>query len=228
MRIKAIFVEMLKHFVSNQNNYLKGFLLSLLIIVCCTSCFKNLTKLTVIYENNFDDYNLKGIKIHDYYGPVSDIKIQTYNGNPVLGRFNSSGIELSLTDLPQHTAMSIEFDLYIHDIWKNDLWKYSFDGADQLLTGFSNDSTIQQSYPHWLGNGSSLYPATSGAYTNNLPGACILSGNPHGTSLYKIARTFLHTNSTFDCACSDAGDYFNLPCNRSWSMDNLKITLINN
>ncbi|MDE3143229.1 MAG: hypothetical protein KGL19_03680 [Bacteroidota bacterium] len=209
---------------------MKGFLLILLIILCCTSCFKNLTQLTVIYENNFDDYNQKGIKTYSYVagGQVNDIKIVKFNNNIVLGTFNNARIEISLPDLPQHTAITVSFDLYIHDMWRNDLWKFSFDGTDYQITGFSNDSTVEQSYPNNLGNGSPLSPAMTGAIDKNLPGACALISSPHGTSMYKIERTILHSASTFDFSCSDAGSYAYQTCNRSWSIDNLKITMIKN
>lgn len=215
-----------------RSHFIKAFLLCFLVVLSFSSCFKNVTKLTVVYENNFETYNLKTIEVSGWlngsFGAVNDIRIMDYNGNKVLGRFNDNLVSLTLPNLPEHNAISIEFDLYIHDTWKNDLWKMSYDGVDQLLTGFSNDSTVQQSYPNWLGNGSSLSAAGADAFTSNLPGACRLINSPHGTSMYKMVRTFLHSNSSLQFSCSDAGNYFNLPCDRSWSMDNLKITAIKN
>ena len=216
------------HNYLKQKHFFKGLLLLLLVIISFTSCFKNLTTVTTVYENNFDDYTLKTIRIVEFNGPVDDIRIEKFNGSPVLGRFNNTRIELTVPALPAHTAIGVSFDLYIHDLWKNDLWKFTFDGAEQLLTGFSNDPTIDQSYPHWLGNGSSLFPAQSDAYNINLPGACESFNSPHGTSMYKIERTILHNGSTFEFTCSDAGGYFQLPCKRSWSIDNLKIIMIKN
>ncbi len=232
MRIKAIFVQMLKHFISNKNNYFKGFLLSLLIVACCTSCFKNLTKLTVVYQNDFENYDLKQIQVSGWlngsFGPLTGINIMDYNGNKVLGRLNSSLIDLTLTELPTHTALTVEFDLYIHDNWRNDLWKTTFEGVDQILTGFSNDQNVQQAYPNWLGGGGQTFAPGTNAFTTNLPGACALINSQHGTSMYKMIRTVVHSDKTFQLQCSDAGQYFNDLCQRSWSMDNLKITLINN
>lgn len=203
-------------------------LLGSLIIFGQISCFKNLTTMTVVYQNNFDTYNIDGLSFFDYRGNVTDIMITKYNNNPVLGRFNNGGFNLTVSNLPAHTAINVTFDLYIHEVWKNDLWKYSFNGANQILTGFSNDSTIQQSYPNWLGNGSPLYPARTGAFNRNLTGACLFSSAPNGTSLYKMERTFMDNETSFSLSCSDAGAFASIPCNRSWSIDNLVITLIKN
>lgn len=197
-----------------------------------SSCVKDLTKLKVVYQNDFEDYQLKTIQVSGWlngsFGDVPDIRIVDYNGNKVLGRFNNNIMQLTLTNLPIHTAISVQFDLYIHDKWKNDLWKMTFDGSDYLLTGFSNDSTIQQAYPNWLAGGAAPSPAFSDAFTNQLPGACRLANSSHGTSMYKMVRTILHTKNSFQFQCSDAINPFNDPCEISWSMDNLKITTINN
>lgn len=197
-----------------------------------TACTKNITRVNTIYNNDFENFDLKTIEVSGWlnglFGPVNDIRITDYKGNKVLGFFNNARIALKLNDLPTHQAIRVEMDLYVHDNWKNDLWQMSIDGVYQLITGFSNDSTGKQSYPNWLGNGSALFAAGSDAYDSQLPGACALRNSPHGTSMYKITRTMLHTTNSFDFNCSDAGDFFNLPCQRSWSIDNLKITLINN
>ncbi len=162
------------------------------------------------------------------FGPFTDIKIVDYNGSKVLGRFNNGRIDLAIHQLPRHQAVSVQFDLFIHDKWENTLWKMEIDGQEKLLTGFSNFTAIQQSYPNWLGNGSTLFPAGANSFNKNLPGACSMASQPNGTSEYKMEQTFQHSDADFSFSCSDAGNYFNLNCERSWSIDNLKITLINN
>lgn len=196
------------------------------------SCTKSLTRINTVYFNDFENFNLNTIEVSGWlnglFGPVSDIRITDYNGNKVLGRFNNARINLKLNNLPTHQALRVEFDLYLHDKWKNDLWLMTFDGVNQILTGFSNDSMVKQSYPNWLGNGSALSSAGADAFNTQLPGACSLSSSSHGTSMYKIVRTVVHNGSTFELGSSDAGDFFNQPCLRSWSIDNLKITVIQN
>lgn len=200
-----------------------------LLTVSFNSCVKDLPKIQVVYQNDFEAYQLNTILLYGWVNgtvqQLTDIKIEDFNGNKVLGRFNNCLFQLTLNNLPKHTAISIQFDLYLHDRWKNDLWKMTIGGSDYLLTGFSNDSTIQQSYPNWLGYGS-LSPSGANAYTTNLPGACRLATSAHGTSMYKIVRTILHNDSTFLLQCSDAIHPFNDACEISWSVDNLKITTI--
>lgn len=198
-----------------------------------SSCIKNVTRVSVVYENDFEYFDMKNIVASGFsstgsFGPYKDISIVDYNGSKVLGRFNNAKIDLVLHQLPTHQAISIKFDLFIHDKWGNDVWVMEFDGSQKLVTGFSNFDSIQQSYPNWIGNGSALNPAGANSFNRNLPGACSLASHTNGTSQYKMEQTIIHTDSTFSFSCSDAGNYFNLNCERSWSIDNLKIQLINN
>jgi hypothetical protein len=43
-----------------------------------------------------------------------------------------------------------------------------------------------------------------------------------------MERTIIHSKPTFTFAGSDAGAFFQLNCERSWSIDNIKITAIYN
>ncbi len=221
----------MKFLVVSIRKKMIAFSISLLVMISFTACFKNLPKTQIVYQNDFETYNLKGIEVSGWlngnFGTLNDIKIVTYNNTKVLGRFNNCSADLMLHKLPTHSALHVEFDLYIHDNWKNDLWKMVFDNQVRLMTGFSNDSSIQQSYPNWIGNGSALSPAGSNAYDRELPGACRLANSLHGTSLYKMDIVFLHSDSTFHLNCSDAVKPFNDFCEVSWSMDNLRITTIN-
>ncbi len=220
----------MKFLVISIRKKIIAFSISLLAMISFTACFKNLPKTQIVYQNDFETYNLNGIVVSGWLngmtGPVTDIRINSYNGSKVLGFLNNGKITLTLTKLPPHTAISVSFDLYIHNTWRNDLWKLEYDGVTQLLTGFSNDSTIQQSYPNWLGNGSALSPAQTDAYTIHLPGTC--NSSQYGSSMYKMVRTVLHSNPTFTLSCSDAGSNINDFCYRSWSIDNLTIYTINN
>jgi len=203
-----------------------------LATVFLLSCFKNLTHSNIIYINNFEDSNISHLYVSGFnngiFGPVSDTRISNFNGTRVLGKLNSSLVSLYQGKLPSHEVLRVEFDLYLHDKWKNDLWKLVIDGSDQLLTGFSNDSTVQQAYPNWLGNGSPMGPAGRDAANINLPGACSLSGSSRGTSLYRIIRTIPHSGEVVRITCSDAGNFFNDTCQRSWSIDNLKVSVFKN
>jgi hypothetical protein len=186
----------------------------------------------MVYFNDFESGEPNSIETYSWlngsFGPTADKRIVTYNGSKMLGRFNNGLILLNLTGLPPHQVLQVEFDLYIEDKWRNDLWKMTFDGADVLLTGFSNIDSVKQAYPNWLGNGTSLSPAGANAQNTQLPGFCSLASAPNGTSIYRIVRTIEHKGDTFQFVCSDAGGVLNDFCQRSWSLDNLKISVIRN
>ncbi len=215
-----------------QRTHLTFTILFILSLTLLAACFKNLTQTSILYENTFESGLPYSLKVSGYtngtFGPVNDVRISNFNGTKVLGKLNSSLIQLTVKGLPMHSALRVEFDLYIHDKWKNDLWKYSIDGADQLLTGFSNDSAVKQAYPNWLGNGSTTGVARRNAVNTELPGSCSNLSSPNGTSLYRIVNTIEHSGKTVTLNCSDAGNFFNDTCQRSWSIDNLKISTFKN
>jgi hypothetical protein len=200
------------------------------------SCLKdvviNIPKLTVVYENDFETYNQKGFKVYSFengkFGLFDRVSILDFNNSKVLGRFNNGKAVLILDTLPLHNAINIQFDLYIHDIWKNDLWKMELENNEVLVTGFSNIENVMQSYPNWIANGSALNPPGANAFDLNLKGACRNISKANGSSHYKMERTIIHSKPTFTFAGSDAGAFFQLNCERSWSIDNIKITAIYN
>ena len=208
----------------------------ILLVSTMQSCLKevvvNVPKLSVVYENDFETYDQKGFKVYSFengnFGLFDRVNILDFNSSKVLGRFNNGKAELKIDSLPLHNAINIQFDLYIHDIWKNDLWKMEFDNREVLVTGFSNIENVMQSYPNWIGNGSASNAPGANAFDLNLKGACRNISKANGTSHYKMERTIVHTGSTFAFAASDAGAFFQLNCDRSWSIDNLKITAIYN
>ena len=218
--------------MNRQKNRITYYILFILSITLLAACFKSLTQTSIVYENTFESGLYDSIKVSGYtngtFGRVSDVRISNFNGTKVLGKLNSSLIQLLVEGLPTHRLLRVEFDLYIHDKWKNDLWKYSIDGADQLLTGFSNDSTVKQAYPNWLGNSSPPSAARRNAVNSELPGSCSNISSPNGTSMYRIVNTIEHTGKTVTLNCSDAGNFFNDTCQRSWSIDNLKISTFKN
>ena len=202
------------------------------ILILLSSCTKDLTDVTVVYENNFNNGDPKGIVtagwLSDFaFGVFPFNKITNYKNLKMLGVFNNTRIDLHVDKLPEHTIIKVEFDLYLHDNWKNDLWLMTFDGHHRLLTGFSNNSSIQQAYPNWLNSGPT-YPAGNQAQEIYLPGVCSLKDNKTGTSKYKIVHTMQHKLNAFDLSLSDAGGGKNDTCTRSWAIDNLKISALKN
>lgn len=208
--------------------------LFILMAVLPVSCFKSLTVSNVVFENNFEAYSLNTLEVSGWnanstgFGLVTTPRIRNYHGENVLGQLNNNLVELKLHNLPSHQAVRVEFDLYLHNKWNNDLWHMSFDNKDMLITGFSNDSTKQQSYPNWIANGIALSPAGRDAEEVYLPGTCSFTNATRGTSRYRIITTISHNNADFVLRCNDAGGINNDTCTRSWSMDNLKVSVFKN
>ncbi len=198
-----------------------------------SGCTKDLTKVYVVYSNHFNDLNLKGVDVIGWLpnGQVgvfpADAKFYQYQGSNMVGRLNNSRVEITINDLPPHTVVRAEFDLYLHEIWKNDVFVVRIDENFRLVTGFSNDSSVQQSYPNWIGNGTPLSPAGNLAQEIYLPSTCGRTV-PRGTSHYKMVHSMPHTASKVTFDCSDTGGILNDTCSRSWSIDNLKITVLKN
>ncbi|RZK40541.1 MAG: hypothetical protein EOO90_14795 [Pedobacter sp.] len=207
----------------------------LLICFFLASCAKEVKNEQQVYFNDFEGQNTNGI---------SNAVTENYNGTTVLGRYNASGFDLSLSDLPAHKLVEISFDLYIHDSWdgnKNskgidgpDLWKMIVDGNLYVNATFSNEDCDNsgfcppQSYPSDYPNANQNPKA--GAANPNLPGVCNLAGKVGGTTLYKITKTIEHSKASLLMQCRDQLIQTNTPdpkCDESWSIDNLSIKVIN-
>jgi len=211
-------------------------LILLLIPVCVLiSCAKEVTDDQQVYFNDFESQPSK---------QISNAVTETYNGTTVLGRFNASGFDLNLNDLPTHKLVEISFDLYIHDSWDGnktsngvdgpDLWKMIVDGNLYVNASFSNEDCDNsgfcppQSYPSDYPN--SNHNPKTGAANANLPGVCNLAGKTGGTTLYKITKTIEHSKASLLMQCRDQLTQTNTPdpkCDESWSIDNLRVKVIN-
>ncbi|OYW79671.1 MAG: hypothetical protein B7Z27_05135 [Sphingobacteriia bacterium 32-37-4] len=216
--------------VHQKSPFLIALVAAILLLSACT---KNLTEVTTVYENDFNDGNLKGLQIVGWISNFSTgifpetAKLLNYQGSTMIGRLNNSRAEVKVDSLPEHDVVRVEFDLYVHETWQNDVFVMRFDDQFRLITGFSTDSTVKQAYPNWVGNGSIEYPAGNLAQEIYLPSPCG-KNVARGTNRYKMIHSMAHTQTSFKFDVSDVGGALNDTCNRSWSVDNLKITVLNN
>jgi hypothetical protein len=210
--------------------FFMAFMATLMVISGCT---KNLTEVTTVYSNDFNDGNLKDLQILGWITNFSTgvfppgAKLHQYQGSTMIGRLNNSRVEVTVNQLPEHDVVRVEFDLYVHETWRNDIFVLRFDDQFRLITGFSTDSTVKQAYPNWVGNGSIEYPAGNQAQEIYLPSPCG-KNVARGTNHYKMIQSMAHTKTSIKFDISDTGGALNDTCNRSWSIDNLKITVLNN
>lgn len=199
------------------------------------SCAKEVKNEQEVYFNDFETNKINGI---------SNAIIEPYNGSKVLGRYNASGFDLNLSDLPAHKLVEVSFDLYIHDSWDGnkvsggvdgpDIWKLIIDGNLYVNTTFSNSicdnpfTCPPQSYPSDFPNSNNS--AKAGAVNPNLPGVCNLTGKIGGTTLYRITKVIEHSKSTLLMQGRDQLIQTNTSdpkCDESWSVDNIRIKVIN-
>lgn len=213
------------------------FLLSAFIVCLATLCAcKGVPRDTEVFNSDFE----RGIPVNVVNG-----KIEQYNGTGVLGRYTDGGFEVKVTGMKAHDMIKITFDLYIHDTWDGnttgidgrDVWIMNIDGWSDTYTTFANGSCTNctQSYPErqptFVNNAFNFVQnkPNSNAIKTDLPGACKLKDIKGGTSMYRIQRTFNHTESTLTLGCFgqiEDPDAANKNCNESWSVDNMRITAI--
>jgi hypothetical protein len=206
-----------------------------LLLICFTlsSCFKDLPKKEVFYENDFENGTKPNINIYGNVGLIDSLKITSFNNSKVLGRFNSNYVLLKKDILPEHNAIKIEFDLYIHDQWNGnflppgiiypDIWQMAIDNNPVILTTFSN-GPYDQSYP----NQYQTVMINNKPFSDSwgvLPGVCSNAGKANGTSHYKIEYTTSH-KGPLQLALNDVPNPINSLCLKSWSIDNLRLTAI--
>ncbi len=206
-------------------------LLFIIPFILFFSCNKTVNSEVTVYYNDFETGSLSNI---------SNGVISQFNGTAVLGMYNNGYFVLTLNNLPKHDLISISFDLYIHDNWRGDLapdgpeiWQMLIDGVPYINATFSNLSCIPgntcppQSYPFNYPN--NYNNPKTGAYRTDLPGVCSLKASPTGTTMYKITKTFKDSGKNISLECLDKLDQKDYPdpmCEKSWSVDNIKIQAI--
>lgn len=198
------------------------------------SCKKTIRSEVEVYNNNFETGNLSNIQ---------NGIIGQFNASSILGQYNNGNFALTVNNLPKHDLVTVNFDLYIHDSWDGnksapdgpDIWEMLVDGNPYINTTFSNDPCATgggifcapQAYPFDYPN--SDHNPKSGAYKTNLPGFCSKKNDPNGTTMYKIEKTFRHSNSSLLLQCLDQLVQTNTSdpkCDESWSVDNIIIKTI--
>jgi hypothetical protein len=196
------------------------------------SCSKKVSNETLVYHNDFETGDLANI---------TNGAITQFNNSAVLGRYNDTSFTLSLKGLPNHDLITITFDLYIHDSWDGsraapdgpDIWAMLVDNSPYIYTTFSNTECLPnntcspQSYP--LDYPNDYNPQKTGAFRTDLPGACSWVTSPHGTTQYKISKTFKHSEKTLTLKCLDKLVQTNTndpKCDESWSVDNINVKAI--
>jgi hypothetical protein len=181
----------------------------------------------VAYSGDFE-----GVVSGEWSNATTDI---TPSGRMFLGRFGNGTVSLTLTNLPEHTDVTVSFDLFIIGAWDGnrtdnglgpDLWTASVRGGLTLIqTSFGNgdpNSVYRQSYPGWYPDAQN--PKRSGAEENNTLGYPDPSGlTPIQDSVYQLSFKFSHSASTLTLDFSGAG--LQSLDDESWGLDNVRVVV---
>jgi hypothetical protein len=197
------------------------------------SCTKNITERKKVYFENAEDGVASNILAIHRDGYATGRLVRPFGGSNVIGSFNNTVVTIEIDSVPPHNMIYTSFDLYIHDNWEGnrigqygviDAWNIRVNGWYQFSTTFSNNKDWPQSYPEWIGSAS--MPAKSNAISTSLPGFCALDTLTNGTTHYKIVFSRPHTEKNIKIELNDAiqGPI----CDRSWSIDNVYIEVMNN
>lgn len=198
------------------------------IIFVFVSCTKQYPRESIVYDDDF-----RGGKLDKTSGGI----LYTVNGQNFLGRYNKGGFAVTIDNLPKHDAIQVEVEPHFHDSWDGnnniggidgpDIWSITADGKSLLNATFSN-SVCNPLYCLFQS-----YPANFGAINNPprteairwLPGICE-KGNQDITTVYRIIKTFSHSQSSLVLSFKDQLVQTNVPdqlCDESWSMGSLKV-----
>ncbi len=166
----------------------------------------------------------------------SDRKTElTPSGQTFLGQFGTKDESLFLADIPPHSIIIVEFDLYIIKSWDGnkdqDYWKVQADETELLMTTFdnlnsSNDDNHRQDFPSsFTGNPRGLYPPRETAVENNTLGYDFKGELMDAT--YHLCFQVPHESEHVSIIFSG----LNLENNESledetWGLDNVRIKLV--
>lgn len=224
----------------------KRIILLFFIINSCS--YPEMVRNELIYENDFEDGNLKKIDGGGF---------SYFNNSTVLGDFNNDGFTLFLDNIGEHDYVFVSFDLYIHGSWDGNLngfptddrpdkWSMEFNpdmdlfkdpSSNHFSTTFSNSPCwpnycLRQSYPEQYPNENN--PKT-GSFIVDLQEKCSKSFFGGASTLYQIEKGFKSSSDNIVLRFFDelyqpnAIDKDGVPqqkCDESWSLDNLSIRVI--
>lgn len=178
------------------------------------------TRVTV-YENDFE-----GTVEPEWSNTSTDVT--PVENRRFLGQFLNGTVNLTLNDLPSHTAATVSFELFIIQTWDGngtafgpDVWELGVAGGTTLLrTTFGNFSGARQAYPDAFPGGDN--PGLTGAaeiYTLGFIGQFGFED-----SVYRLSFTFPHSASSLGLDFSASGLQF--LADESWGLDNVTVELI--
>ncbi len=213
----------------------------ILLFIFFFSCDQDLQTSQIIYFNDFE------APLGD---EITNKQVLDFQGNLVLGDFNKESVSINLNDIPDHAAVVVRLDLYVHGSWDGngdvdgivgpDIWELSvddwviFDSSNAIerkfSTTFSNGNCVssfcqRQSYPDRFPGS---FNPRSGSFSSNFFGVCSRLNEIGGSSLYRIEKSFRHKGQSISIRFSDVLVQNNMndqKCDESWSIDNVEVEI---
>jgi PKD repeat protein len=162
----------------------------------------------------------------DFSAPVGDEWSNTSrestpnDGRTFLGQFGSEAVTLTLTDLPHHSRLAIDFNLYIIRSWDGndpangpDFWSLTVDGDNTLIYTTFAQYAAMQSYPDsYLAQ----YPRNTEAVETHTLG---YGEDQWGDAVYRLTYFFAH--ETDSVTFRFEGSNLQAISDESWGLDNV-------
>lgn len=190
---------------------------------------------------------VKSIYCNDFSSPIGSewsttaTDITPKGLNRFLGPFQNGDVKLTLNDLPAHSFITVNFDMYVLRDWDgfipsstspmiNDRWKFGVDDKTIMDTTFGADTRTQnaQSYPGQYMQQD--HPTNSGAAGVGTLGFglsynyCPRIDRP-ADAVYKMNFTVPHNNNSAVLCFSASdlkGENYNL---EEWGIDNISVSV---
>ncbi len=222
-------VNEMPHFTSNASPVTNTICEGSSTTITCTNAGSGVgsPSYTGLYSNNFNTAIGSGWSFPATVPVTSTPTLKSWNGASVLGNMGAQKAILSLTGIPSHDFITVDYDLYIHDSWDGnntssgpDVFNMLVDGDTSVHTTFSNWSFTPYNLQAYPNNIPASNPYFSGAVTTNLPTACNSAVSTLSTK-YHITKTIAHSASSLTLLLEAVG--IEVACNESWSIDNLVI-----
>lgn len=168
----------------------------------------------------------------DFESPVgiewSDTIRFPFNNSSISGPYSKQSVSLQMNNLPPHDSIQLEFKLYIHDSWDGNT---NPQDSDFYFLAMDNDTLLHTTFcNHYLQPGFQSFPGSYPAYNLPTTGAAALLDNICSVSdtlsaLYSLE--FKNAHSAAQTTIRFMGSPDQNLCDESWSIDNVKVKLLN-
>lgn len=214
----------------------------LLFILLFSGCLSNQADETTVYFSDFekDDFAIERSIDRSFvtYHNSSE-RFFNFNGSRNLGRFERGGITLNLEGLTEHQFVRVKFDLYIHDKWEGsglrgnneDVFILNIDDSNIYFSSIVNTKCLtkgcqsRQSFPSKIDGTSN--PENANVFNPRLPGVCHYINEAGGSKLIRIVELHPHSSKNLRINIgADIKESGSDLCLKSWSLDNLDISII--